>query len=374
MHVAVIGVLLLSPGCKTTSSNVDSDETASTVVDSRSASGSSAAVEPDSSLDPAFNAGFSDDPNALPSDSSAPRIVQTNSSGTAPRQPPTRPKEAFYGSDTMLEQPEETMSAAAAPVRIQQVSDPMELEAPKPQESTLQYTVQSGDSFWKISRKFDVSLDTLLAANNMTRNSVIRPGQVLVIPGVSAPASSSASPIASSSVSTRKSVSGMTYTVLPGDTLSEIAKVHNVSVEALRLVNGISGNRIIAGQDLILPEGAVMPELKVKTSAPSSRVARVPAGAIRDGLTHKVVPGDTLSGIAKKYGVSVKHVQDLNGISDPRKLSVGKVLLIKLPEETSRAPATTTTRTIETRETGEIMFEDEAPPETVLRRMEDNKE
>ena len=39
--------------------------------------------------------------------------------------------------------------------------------------------------------------------------------------------------------------------------------------------------------------------------------------------------GDTLSGIAAKYGTTVKKLADLNDITDPSKLHVGQVL--KLP-------------------------------------------
>jgi len=44
------------------------------------------------------------------------------------------------------------------------------------------YTVKPGDTLWNISRKFNVPMDKLIAANNLTAPDRLQPGQVLVIP------------------------------------------------------------------------------------------------------------------------------------------------------------------------------------------------
>lgn len=48
----------------------------------------------------------------------------------------------------------------------------------------------------------------------------------------------------------------------------------------------------------------------------------------KDGITHTVQAGETLSTIARKYGVSMKHIQNANRIADPRTLRVGQSLFI----------------------------------------------
>ncbi|MBM4465690.1 MAG: LysM peptidoglycan-binding domain-containing protein [Chloroflexi bacterium] len=54
--------------------------------------------------------------------------------------------------------------------------------------------------------------------------------------------------------------------------------------------------------------------------------------------THIVVAGDTLSGLARKYGTTVEAIMEANGLSDPGLIIVGQVLSIPVEE----APATPT--------------------------------
>ena len=57
---------------------------------------------------------------------------------------------------------------------------------------------------------------------------------------------------------------------------------------------------------------------------------------LADGAQHVVKPGETLSGIAAQYGVTVDQLTGLNGITDPDRLTEGQTL--KLPA-TARTPA-----------------------------------
>lgn len=57
------------------------------------------------------------------------------------------------------------------------------------------------------------------------------------------------------------------------------------------------------------------------------------------GDTYVVKSGDTLSGIAAKFGVTVKQLQEWNNISDPNKIYVGQVLKIKASTPPSTPPS-----------------------------------
>lgn len=111
-----------------------------------------------------------------------------------------------------------------------------------------------------------------------------------------------------------------TYTVVKGDTLSGIAARFGTTYQALAQINGIKDpNKIYPGQ-----------VLKIKGSAPAPAK---PSTASPSG-TYTVKKGDTLSGIAAKYGTTYQQLAKINGIPDPNKIYPGQV--IKL---TGSAPA-----------------------------------
>ena len=103
------------------------------------------------------------------------------------------------------------------------------------------YVVKEGDSLNRIAQKLGVALPDLLNANGMTTNSLILPGQQLVVP--QAPSSAG---------------SAGTYTVKAGDSLSVIAARHKVGLAALLAANGMTASSLIMpGMTLTLPAGAV---------------------------------------------------------------------------------------------------------------------
>jgi membrane-bound lytic murein transglycosylase D len=158
------------------------------------------------------------------------------------------------------------------------------------------YVVQRNDTLWDIARGFSVSVDSLCAVNGLARNQVIRPGQRLKIPdgaSYSAPVRSAAgsAPIAS------------THTVRSGDTLYDIARAHGVTATALRRANGLSTSRIYPGKVLRIP-------------APVDKAA--PARTASAPNTYRVRKGDTLSDIARRFGVSTSALRRANGLSTSR--------------------------------------------------------
>jgi len=158
------------------------------------------------------------------------------------------------------------------------------------------YVVQRNDTLWDIARGFSISVDNLCAANGLARNQVIRPGQRLKIPdgaSYSAPAHSAAgnAPIAS------------THTVRSGDTLYDIARANGVTATALRRANGLSSSRIYPGKVLRIPAPV--------DKATPLRTASAPN-------TYRVRKGDTLSDIARRFGVSTSALRRANGLSTSR--------------------------------------------------------
>lgn len=102
--------------------------------------------------------------------------------------------------------------------------------------------------------------------------------------------------------------------VQPGQTLSEIAAQQGVTVPQLVALNGIANpDRIFAGQRLV-----------VATATPASAPAPVAAAP----AAHQVARGETLTGIAARYGTSIAALASANGISNPSYIRSGQVLAI----------------------------------------------
>lgn len=172
------------------------------------------------------------------------------------------------------------------------------------------YVVERNDTLWDIARGFSVSVDSLCAVNDLSRNSIIRPGQRLTIPG--------GSTMPSKSEKGRSELqTGSKYVVRSGDTLSDIASAHGISVSALKRANSINGSRIHPGDVLRIPE----PEI----NASHSRIAETGSAS-----TYRVRMGDTLYDIARKFGISISALQRANGLRGTR-IYPGDVLKIPSP-------------------------------------------
>ncbi|MCO5189114.1 MAG: LysM peptidoglycan-binding domain-containing protein [Anaerolineae bacterium] len=100
------------------------------------------------------------------------------------------------------------------------------------------------------------------------------------------------------------------YTVRPGDTLNEIAVAFNVPRSQIICANNIRNiNQIEVGQQLIIPL--------------SGNSCATPI--------YIVQPGDTLSSIAARFGLSVYELAVYNGIADVNDIEAGDVLYIPAP-------------------------------------------
>lgn len=126
------------------------------------------------------------------------------------------------------------------------------------------------------------------------------------------------------------------YVVQKGDSLSKIAKRHGLRSRDLAEINQISDpNKIRIGQKLILPPNAsAVPEAP---SAPAVSAPEPSSSAIVVGGTYTIQKGDSLSRIAKRYGVTAKDLAAANGIANPNKIRIGQK--IKVPEGDAATPA-----------------------------------
>lgn len=105
-----------------------------------------------------------------------------------------------------------------------------------------------------------------------------------------------------------------------GETLSVIARRYDVSVSAIQQANKLRDSRIRAGRDLIIPVAANPYQ---QTTVVSSSQAGKP-------IVHRVVQGDTLWSIARRYQVQVNQLMDWNQLSSSQVLNLNQALTIFL--------------------------------------------
>lgn len=117
-----------------------------------------------------------------------------------------------------------------------------------------------------------------------------------------------------------------TYTVRSGDNLFRIALTNNVELEDLRAANNLANDLIQPGDVLILP-GCIAAETTESPAVSATQEIAAPSGT----LIHTVAAGETLSTIARQYGVTVRQIVDANTLPDPNVLSIGQQIIIPSP-------------------------------------------
>ena len=166
------------------------------------------------------------------------------------------------------------------------------------------YSVKAGDHLWGLARKFGTTVRDLQALNSLNEGSVLSIGQQLRLP---AGVSTANTLITSPDQSVQVSASGSSYKVVAGDSLSKIAKRFNTKIDILKKINGLSDDRILVGDNIMLPEVAAGVTSEPNIGSDTS-----------DALIHVVKAGEYLSTIAKRYGLTVDYLLDANSISDPK--------------------------------------------------------
>jgi LysM repeat protein len=141
------------------------------------------------------------------------------------------------------------------------------------------YTITSGDTLSGIAAAHGISTRSIYSANGLGENSIIFPGQVIVLPGAGTASVSSVAAVTVTAVITPNATSGH-HTVVSGDTIDKIAGAAGVSVKSVLEANGLGWSSIIfPGQVISLPGAA-----PVLDSSPAVLVTPTPV-AVNGSVT-----------------------------------------------------------------------------------------
>lgn len=165
---------------------------------------------------------------------------------------------------------------------------------PTPEPGMSTYTVQPGDTLFAIAARFGTTVNELATLNNLSPDALLLAGQTLMVPATATNPPN-------------------VHIVQAGENLYRIALRYNTTWQELAQLNGITDPTTLrAGQRLVLPAG----------------VAGMPPSAPSGARTHVVQPGDTLYGIAARYGVNAQALAQANGLTLYSTIFVGQTLMI----------------------------------------------
>lgn len=156
------------------------------------------------------------------------------------------------------------------------------------------HIVSSGESLWKVSKKYGVEINDITRYNNLNVKEQLLIGQNLVIP-----VNSQGEP---------KEEHNIYHIVEPGDSLWKIAQQYNTTVQKIAELNNIDPNQYLS----------IDQKLIIKTNKDSTIT----------GITHVVLPGDTLWEIAEKYNTTIEKIVNANNLKEEDYLFVGQKLII----------------------------------------------
>jgi LysM repeat protein len=183
---------------------------------------------------------------------------------------------------------------------------PLSVSASPRDQGTI-HVVQAGEHLTAIANRYGTTPEAIASANNLVNMNLLYVGQRLTIPGRGSSAGAS----------------NTYYVVNRGDTLSAIAARYGTTTQALVEANGLaSANFIYVGERLLIPGGGSAPA----PSTPSSTTGY-----------YTVQPGDTVSSIAVRNGITAWAIVEANHLANPNFIYVGQRLVI--PGGSSPAPA-----------------------------------
>ena len=218
--------------------------------------------------------------------------------------------------------------------------------------SIHEYTVQGGDSLYVIAHRNHTTIRELRRLNDLSENALLKPGQVLKIPGKTPstkkknrgnrPKSAVKKKSGRNVQSTKSAKKPSIYKVQAGDTISVIAQKFGTGSEELRRLNGLKKNSLIrVGQKLNIPISTTKETRKkgrptVTTKQRGTRTATTKPGKTK---VHTVQSGDTLFSIARKYHTPLKDLMSLNKIPPTGIIKPGQEL--KIPSKSYKVSTTT---------------------------------
>ena len=183
------------------------------------------------------------------------------------------------------------------------------------------YVVKSGDSLSVIAKKFTTSTSAIRSLNKLNSNT-IRIGQELLVPLTDGAINSEHLPKQMRMAANKTSRTKLSHTVKSGDTLWDISREYDVTMDELAKWNKLKKSTVLRLNQKL----TVYKSQNKTTSAPKST---------NRTITYKVRRGDSLARIASKFNLTVSEIIKWNNLAGQKYLQPGQKLKLKVDVRSS---------------------------------------
>ncbi len=170
------------------------------------------------------------------------------------------------------------------------------------------YKVEKGDTLYSISRKYQLTVAELRAANNLSENDVIKVGQKLKIPSADI---SAAAALATDNKATTDTTTTVTttatkeYTVVKGDTMYSISKKNGMTLAEFMALNNLDNSSVIkVGQKLKIADTSAA-KTTTSTTSTTTNTTISTGPSISSGTTGTTTTTTTTAPDTRTYGTTV---------------------------------------------------------------------
>ncbi len=214
------------------------------------------------------------------------------------------------------------------------------------QTTGAKYTVQSGDSVWKISNDHGITMAQLIEWNNI-KNNFVYPGQQLIVSngGSSKTGANTGNTSGSNSSNSSSSntASGTKYTVKAGDSVWSVSNKYGITMAQLIQWNNIQNNFIYPGQQLTVSNSGSTNSASSNTgsSANTNNSSSANTGSSSSQGTYTVKAGESVWSVANKNGITMNQLIEWNNIKN-NFIYPGQQLIVKGGNSTNTNTGSTT--------------------------------
>ena len=216
-----------------------------------------------------------------------------------------------------------TPQAGGVPNPVSQLIVPVKI-ATADADGKVFHEVKAGQSFWSIAIAYQITIHDLEVWNNLTRDTPLKAGQRLFIPGKNTEGYATPTPVGMIVPAAPDADGRVVHEVQAYQVLFTISEAYQVTVDRILALNGLQADwPLQIGQKLLISPGNITP------SPTLSAIQKLTPDA--DGnYYHTVQSGETLFWIAGLYDVPLADLMAWNGLGDTSVIRPDQKLLLRV--------------------------------------------